>query len=255
MPSLRGSRLKIYKNLVKFHRKDLVQTDPQKVYELVKERLLEFQETVPEKRSRYLCEFAMMQKGQLTAHQWLPVFEEGLTNLASVGMSRGENEAFIAYVTKVGPRLSQIILKDHKMREDADGRTTWRTPRTWKEAHKSVVEHEQTELGQRALLRSYRASSSWDMSMASGMPLAQYFPGGKGKNLQSMANWIFAVKGKTGAGKGGKPKGKSTKGGGKGKSKGKGKGKPACHAQRDHGFCANGSNCWYSHDPEVIKRA
>ena len=110
------------------------------------------------------------------------MFEEGLTNLASVGMSRGANEAFIAYITKVGPRLSQIILKDHKMRDDPDGRMIWRTPKTWKEAHKAVVEHEQTELDQRALLRSYRASSSWDMSVASGMSLSQYVPSGKGKN-------------------------------------------------------------------------
>ena len=90
MPSLRGSRLKIYKNLIKFYRKDLLKENPGKVYDIIKTRLMEFQETIPEKRSRYLYEFSVMSKGQLTAHQWQPVFEEGLTNLASVGMSRNE---------------------------------------------------------------------------------------------------------------------------------------------------------------------
>ena len=46
MPSLRGSRLKIYKNMIKFYRKDLLKTDPGKVYDIIKQRLMEFQETI-----------------------------------------------------------------------------------------------------------------------------------------------------------------------------------------------------------------
>ena len=49
MPSLRGSRLKIYKNLIRFYRKDLLRENPGKVYDIIKTRLMEFQETIPEK--------------------------------------------------------------------------------------------------------------------------------------------------------------------------------------------------------------
>ena len=234
----------------------MLKENPGKVYDLIKTRLLEFQETIPEKRSRYLFEFSMMNKGQLTAHQWQPVFEEGLTNLASVGMSRNENEAFIAYVTKSGPRLTEIILKDYKMRSDSQGRQTWRTPQTWQEAHKSVIEHEATQIGQRALLRTYRATGGlgWDVHGQAGSHLMlKGQSSGKGGKSQVMAALVAAIKGKSkGKGKG-KGRGKG-KGSGKGKGKGKG-GKPACHAMRDHNYCAKGSNCWYSHEEEVIKAA
>ena len=64
---LKGYRNQTYRNIFKLHRQGLVKTDPDKVYTEVKQRLLHFRETIPEKQARVMQEFDMLTKGNLPA--------------------------------------------------------------------------------------------------------------------------------------------------------------------------------------------
>ena len=84
-----------------------------------------FKETVTEKQARSLQQFELITKGQLTALQWEPVFERALSEMASVGIPRGETEAYLKCLAKVGPRLAELVMKDRRMRpSQEEGVTT-----------------------------------------------------------------------------------------------------------------------------------
>ena len=68
---LRGHRKKIYNYVLK-ETYELAQTDQgaEQVYQLFKDRMLEFTETLTEKQTRVQSEFRFLEKGNLTALQW-----------------------------------------------------------------------------------------------------------------------------------------------------------------------------------------
>ncbi len=74
---------------MKIHRSDLASEDPQKVCDPIKDRLLQFKETQPEKQARILREFEVLMKNNMTALQWEHVFEKALAELPSVGLPLG----------------------------------------------------------------------------------------------------------------------------------------------------------------------
>ena len=108
---LRGHRKKIYNYVLK-ENYELAQTDQgaEQVYQLFKDRMLEFTETLTEKQTRVQSEFRFLEKGNLTALQWEVAFEKGLSDLADAGLPLRDREEFLAYIEKCGQRLHKLIL-------------------------------------------------------------------------------------------------------------------------------------------------
>ena len=158
LQSLRGHRKKIYNYVLK-ENFELAKTDKgaEAVYELIKDRMLEFTETLTEKQTRVQSEFRILEKGNLTARQWEVALEKGLSDLADAGLPLRPREEFLAYIEKCGQRLHRLILGDLKPRRDLDkkdGSLIHREPQTWREAHNVVKSLESIETSARSLQRS-----------------------------------------------------------------------------------------------------
>ena len=82
---LRGNRAKTYRVSYKFARRaGEVKKDPQKVYEMIKDKLMRFVETIMEKETRVLTEWDVLHKGNLTALQFEPWWDKCLADLDEV---------------------------------------------------------------------------------------------------------------------------------------------------------------------------
>ena len=80
---------------------------------------------------------------------------EGVTaELIEVGLPQSETELFLAYITKVGPPVSETIRLDRRPRSDGAGGTTIRLPKTWEECHKVLCELEGVKAGSKAFAAS-----------------------------------------------------------------------------------------------------
>ena len=148
----KGYRRKTY-NAVAYKYKDtLLKTDPEKVYNEVKERLLRFSENMAQKRIRYTTEFNSLIKGNKTAQQYEPLWETALLHLTEVGMKKDQTDLFTAYIAKLGPELARIAMRDKRLRPSPDGQMTYRTVETWEEAHEVVKEYENALLSEKAMI-------------------------------------------------------------------------------------------------------
>ena len=68
LQSLNGHQTKIYKQEMK-QKQALLKEDPEAVYKLIKDRLLEFKEGLTEKQTRVKAEWEVLTKGRLPALQ------------------------------------------------------------------------------------------------------------------------------------------------------------------------------------------
>ena len=249
--SLKGHRQKAYDNIMKDHRLGLAVENPEAVYKMIKDRLMEYTETLTEKQTRVKSEYDALFKNQLSALNWYTAWEKALRNLRNAGMPRTERDAFLDYVAKCGTELNQKILNDLIPRVDRtkeDGSQVTRPPETWEEAHAVVKRLESIQASSKALQRSvYRttpqlgdgADPLQGLSKKQKKKLKKQLgvqqPAYQQTNLadlnnlsqgqfMQLYNQIMANKGKgKGKGKGGSKggKGKGGKGkGGKGKAKG-----------------------------------
>ena len=72
---LKGYRYQTYRNIYKLHRQGLLVSDPDKVYKEIKQRLMQFRETIPEKQARVMQEFDVLTTDNLPAAHWEPLLE------------------------------------------------------------------------------------------------------------------------------------------------------------------------------------
>ena len=86
---LKGPRQKTYENLIKKHRAiGEVESDPGKVFDIVKAKLMRFSETPMEKQMRVLSEWEGLSKGKLNGLAFEAKWEEALAELDSWSSSR-----------------------------------------------------------------------------------------------------------------------------------------------------------------------
>ena len=99
---LKGSRQKTYENLFRKHRAlGEVETEPGKVFDIIKAKLLRFSETTMEKQMRVLSEWENLSKGKVSALAFEPQWEQALAELESVGLARTDRELTLNYLTKI----------------------------------------------------------------------------------------------------------------------------------------------------------
>ena len=219
----RGSRLKTYQNLYRAAWKSgEVVSDPEAVYERIKNKHLMFSESREEREIRIDSEHASLMKGKLTGHQFEPLFEHSVAELESVGLGKTVRELFLSYLRKVGPTLQKEIRSDKRLWGKEAG---LRGPQTWEEAHRVVLEYEQREATNRATANAVYSLQDSDV----GKPEQPKKPR---KNAKGSGGTDTNI----------------------GVTAGDPRKEKLCWNFRDHGSCSKGNDCPFSHDKEFRKR-
>ena len=150
---LRQSRHLVYKGVMKTARRNgKLVSDPAAVFDEVVARLLEFKEGIIERQTRVQTQWDGLVKGKFTAVQFLPRFEEVVDELELHGLAKSERELLLGYLKRVGGSLHQEILKDRRSYSIPIGGEEMRQVKTWREAHRILVELEQVSDDNKALI-------------------------------------------------------------------------------------------------------
>ena len=98
----RGSRLKTYTNVCRAAWKSgEVLSDPKAVYDHIKFRHLVFGNSRDEKEIRVDSEHALLMKGNLSGHEFAPLFEASIAELEPVGLGKTSRELYLSYLRKM----------------------------------------------------------------------------------------------------------------------------------------------------------
>ena len=228
----RGSRMKTYTNAYRAAWKSgEVLSDPQAVYDRIKNKHLMFGESREEREVRVDGEHASLAKGKLTGHQFEPLFEASIADLEAVGLGKTPRELYLSYRRKMPPYLQKEIRNDKRLWPGDPKDGGLRGPQTWEESHKVVLEYEQREAAHRAVSHSvYTATGSQSADPAVALAEAQK----EIKSLKAAAK--AAAKGAAAAAKAGADQtfAAASKGAGKGADK------KICFHFRDHGIARKG---------------
>ena len=171
----RGSRMKTYTNAYRAAWKSgEVLSDPQAVYDRIKNKHLMFGESREEREVRVDGEHASLAKGKLTGHQFEPLFEASIADLEAVGLGKTPRELYLSYLRKMPPYLQKEIRNDKRLWPGDPKDGGLRGPQTWEESHKVVLEYEQREAAHRAVSHSvYTATGSQSADPAVALAEAQ----------------------------------------------------------------------------------
>jgi hypothetical protein len=150
--TLRGSRAEIYDNVRKYCTEDgSFAKDPDKVYELIKNKLLTFRKTYEEKQTTALAEWTNLYKANLTALEFETRWEKVINKLKRYGLERQPQELLLGYYCKINSLTAKEIKKDRRIYQNADGSETVRQCITWDEAHDRAIEIEEDNAATKAI--------------------------------------------------------------------------------------------------------
>jgi len=155
---LKQSRKKVYRvELKKGRVNGVLRSNPGKIYEEVRDRLMEFRETTLERQNRVENEYNNLQKGSLKALQFLPLFESSIGEMDLCGVGLSERQLLLGYLRKVGAQYRTDILKDKRLYPNPGGPDEMRAARTWREAHRILLEMESISAGSKVLVAALDA--------------------------------------------------------------------------------------------------
>ena len=92
----------------------LLNENPKEVLKMLWSRLMEFQEDALERQTRVRREWEGLHKGGQTCIQFLPKFEAAVSELSLAELGKSDRELFLAYLEKVPPEQSRVILADRR---------------------------------------------------------------------------------------------------------------------------------------------
>ena len=151
----KGSRAKTYTNAYRAAWKTgEVVDNPEAVYLRIKNKHLMFGESREEREVRIDGEHQALVKGRLSGHQFEPLFEASVADLESVGLGKTPRELYLSYLRKMPPHLQKEIRQDKRIWPGDTKDIGLRSPQTWEECHKVVLEYEQREAAHRAVAHS-----------------------------------------------------------------------------------------------------
>ena len=138
----------------------------------------------------------------------------------------------MSYLRKMPPHLQKEIRQDKRIWPGDAKDVGLRSPATWEESHKVVLEYEQREAAHRAVAHStYSIMAGEVPGLKAAAKAAAARPSGAAAKDSTLAA------------------GSGAKGGGKGAAS------KICFHFRDHGNCPKGDSCPFSHDKELRKQA
>jgi hypothetical protein len=150
--TLRGSRSEIYDNVKKICTEDgSFSKDPEKVYDLIKGKLLRFRKTYEEKQTIALADWTNLYKNNLTALEFETRWERVINRLRKYGLERGSQELLLGYYCKISRPAAKEIKKDRRVYANDDGTEVVRQCITWEEAHLLAIEIEEDNAATRAI--------------------------------------------------------------------------------------------------------
>ena len=243
----KGSRAKTYTNAYRAAWKTgEVVDDPEAVYLRIKNKHLMFGESREEREVRIDGEHQALVKGRLSGHQFEPLFEASVADLESVGLGKTPRELYLSYLRKMPPHLQKEIRQDKRIWPGDAKEVGLRSPATWEESHKVVLEYEQREAAHRAVAHSTCSTTAGEPSDPSAA-LA--------KAQKEIRELKAAAKAAAARPSGAAPKDSTLAAGPGAKGGGKGAASKICFHFRDHGNCPKGDSCPFSHDKELRKQA
>ena len=146
-----------------------------------------------------------------------------MADLESVGLGKTPRELYLSYLRKMPPHLQKEIRQDKRIWPGDAKEVGLRSPATWEESHKVVLEYEQREAAHRAVAHS----TYWTTAGEPSDPSAALAKAQKEiRELKAAAKAAAA-----------RPSG------------------AICFHFRDHGNCPKGDSCPFSHDKELRKQA
>ena len=130
---------------------NLLESSPEECCNGLWFRMEEFKESMLEIQTRLQREWDSLQKGNQSGVQFFPRFQKLVTDMSRYGLEKGETELLLAYRVKVGQQAKKEILKDKRTYTAADGSVLLGQVKTWREAHKVLLENEAIDVGSKAL--------------------------------------------------------------------------------------------------------
>ena len=109
-------------------------------------------------------ELQALVKGRLSGHQFEPLFEASVADLESVGLGKTARELYLSYLRKMPPHLQKEIRQDKRIWPGDAKEVGLRSPATWEESHKVVLEYEQREAAHRAVAHSTYSTTAGEPS-------------------------------------------------------------------------------------------
>ena len=111
-----------------------------------------FGESREEREVRVDGEHQTLMKGKLTGHQFQPLFEASIADLEAVGLGK--------CTSRISGRCRRIsrrrFARTSACGPETDGKDVGlRSPATWEESHKVVLEYEQREAAHRAVAHAF----------------------------------------------------------------------------------------------------
>ena len=185
-----------------------------------------FGESREEREVRIDGEHQALVKGRLSGHQFEPLFEASVADLESVGLGKTPRELYLSYLRKMPPHLQ----KDKRIWPGDAKEVGLRSPATWEESHKVVLDYEHREAAHRAVAHStYSTTAGEPSDPSAALAKAQ-------KEIRELKP---AAKAAAARPPGAAPKDSTL----------------ICFHFRDHGNCPKGDSCPFSHDKELRKQA
>ena len=127
-------------------------SDPEAVCNRIKNKHWMFGESREEREVRVDGEHQTLMKGKLTGHQFQPLFEASKADLEAVGLGK--------CTSRISGRCRRIFRRRFARTSacgpETDGKDVGlRSPATWEESHKVVLEYEQREAAHRAVAHAF----------------------------------------------------------------------------------------------------
>ena len=212
------------------------------MYLRIKNKHLMLGESREEREVRIDGEHQSLTKGRLTGHQFVPLFEASVADLESVGLGKTARELYLSYLRKMPPHLQKEIQQDKRIWPGDAKDVGLRSPATWEESHKVVLEFEQREAAHRAVAHSTYSTTAGDPADPSAaLAKAQ-------KEIRELGAAAKAAAAKS---SGAAPRNSTLAAGVGAKGGGKGAVGKICFHFCDHGNCPNVDSCPFSHDKEL----
>ena len=144
------------------------------------------------------------------------------------------------------PHLQKEIRQDKRIWPGDAKDVGLRSPATWEESHKVVLEYEQREAAHRAVAHSTYSTTAGEVpDPSAALAKAQ-------KEIRELK---AAAKAAAARPSGAAAKDSTLAAGSGAKGSGKGAASKICFHFRDHGNCPKGDSCPFSHDKELRKQA
>ena len=146
---------------IMLRRENLMETDdtgalkdksgPVKIYDEVKDRLMQFLETDTARQLRVRASWDVLMKGKRSALEFGAEWDKLLAELEEVGLPRDAKSLALDYLLKIGTAETEKIRMDRRERPMPDGTMRLRVPETWQEFHEVLCEVDSVKGSAKAL--------------------------------------------------------------------------------------------------------